>query len=59
MMVVHSAILALIAYLIMVFVFRQNTKVAEDRSVLIGAFILGYMVLFGHSLPTKINKRLF
>jgi len=32
--------------------------VAQDRSILIGAFVLIYMILFGHSLPTSINKNI-
>jgi TRAP-type C4-dicarboxylate transport system permease small subunit len=58
-MVMHSVILAVLVYLLMVYVFRQSPRVAEERSVLLGALILAYMVLFGHGMPTKINKRLF
>ena len=29
---------------------------AEDRSVLLGAVVLIYMVLFGHRLPGTINR---
>jgi hypothetical protein len=32
---------------------------AQTRSVLIGAFVFIYMVMFGHGLPTKLNKDLF
>ena len=42
----------------MVFAFQQNDKVAENRSILIAAVVLIYMVLFGHGLPNKINKDL-
>jgi len=58
MMVVHSIIIALLAYGIMVFGLKQNAMVAEDRSVLLGALVLAYMVLFGHGLPGKINKNI-
>jgi hypothetical protein len=58
MMVLHSAIIGIILYLFMVFVLGQNKLVAENRSVLISAFVLAYMVLFGHGLPNKINKNL-
>jgi hypothetical protein len=27
-----------------------------NRSILIGALALAYMILFGHGLPTQINK---
>jgi hypothetical protein len=42
----------------MVFVFKQNDKVAENRSILISAVILIYMILFGHSIPDKLNSDL-
>ena len=58
MMVLHSAIIGVVLYLLMVFVLGQNKLVAENRSVLISAFVLAYMVLFGHGLPNKINKNL-
>lgn len=58
MMVLHSAIIGFILYLFMIFVLGQNKLVAENRSVLISAFVLAYMVLFGHGLPNKINKNL-
>jgi hypothetical protein len=58
MMVFHSAIIGVVLYLFMIFVLGQNKLVAENRSVLISAFVLAYMVLFGHGLPNKINKNL-
>lgn len=57
-MLLHSVIIALIAYVIMLFVLKQNYKVAEDRSVLFGALVLAYMVLFGHGLPGNVNKNI-
>ena len=57
-MLLHSIIIGLILYIVMVFVFKQNDKVAENRSILIAAVVLIYMVLFGHGLPNKINKDL-
>ena len=58
MMVVHSIMIALLAYGVMVFGLKQSTIVAEDRSVLLGALLLVYMVMFGHGLPVKINKNI-
>jgi hypothetical protein len=43
----------------MVFALGQKQQVAENRSILIGALVLAYMILFGHGLPTSINKGLF
>jgi hypothetical protein len=58
MMVVHSILIGGLLYLFMVFALGQNPVVAENRSVLIGAFILIYMILFGHGLPGPMNKNL-
>ena len=57
-MLMHSVLLGVLLYLVMVFLLRQNTKVAEDRSVLLGALILAYMVIFGHGLPNKVNNNI-
>ena len=43
----------------MIYVLGQNQIVAENRSILIAAFVLAYMILFGHGLPRTINKNLF
>ena len=58
-MLLHSIIIGLILYIVMVFVFKQNDKVAENRSILIAAVILIYMIIFGHSIPNKINGDLW
>lgn len=58
LMVLHSALIALVLYVFMVHVLKQNLNKAEDRSVLLGALILAYMVSFGHGLPNKINKNI-
>jgi len=59
MMVLHSVIIGILLYLFMIFILGQNQIVAENRSILLSAFILMYMILFGHGLPTSINKHLF
>ena len=59
MMIVHSILLGVLLYLLMVYVLGQRQIVAENRSILIAAFVLIYMVMFGHGLPTKLNKDLF
>jgi hypothetical protein len=43
----------------MIFILGQNQIVAENRSILLAALILMYMILFGHGLPSSINKNLF
>jgi uncharacterized membrane-anchored protein len=57
-MVLHSLVIGVVLYMLMVFVFNQNPRIAENRSILIASAILIYMLLFGHGLPTKINKDL-
>jgi len=59
MMVLHSAIIGFLLYLFMFFILGQNQIVSENRSILLAAVILIYMILFGHGLPTSINKNLF
>lgn len=58
-MLLHSVIIGAILYCIMTFILGQNQMVAENRSILLAAVILIYMILFGHGLPTSINKNLF
>jgi len=59
MMLLHSLIIGIVAYLIMVFLLKQDQEVAENRSILLMAIVLIYMILFGHGLPTSINKNIF
>ena len=59
MMVLHSLIIGVLLYLFMIFILGQNKIVSENRSILLAAMILIYMILFGHGLPTSINKQLF
>jgi ACR3 family arsenite efflux pump ArsB len=59
MMLVHSVIIGILLYLFMIFILGQKQIVAENRSILLAALILVYMILFGHKLPTSINKNLF
>lgn len=59
MMVLHSAFISVIVYIIMVYVLKQNYMIAETRSVFLGGILLIYMLMYGHSFPGKINKMLF
>ena len=54
--VFHAFIITLILYVIMKFALSQSQTMALNRSILIGAVALVYMILFGHGLPTHINK---
>jgi hypothetical protein len=55
-MLAHSAIIGFAIFLMMKYALNQPTAVAEDRSIVIAAFILIYMILFGHGLPGQLNK---
>jgi hypothetical protein len=59
MMFLHSLIIAIVLYVFMTFILGQKPIIAENRSILLAALILVYMILFGHGLPTSINKNLF
>ena len=48
MMLVHSVVIGVVLYLIMSFVLKQENMVAQDRSILIAAVVLIYMILFGN-----------
>jgi len=57
-MLLHSLMIGILLYLFMIFALGQNSIVAENRSILIAAVILIYMILFGHGLPKSINKNI-
>lgn len=59
MMLLHSAIIGILLYVFMIFILGQKQSIAENLSILISALLLVYMILFGHGLPTTINKDLF
>jgi hypothetical protein len=58
MILVHAIIIAILLFVVMKFALNQSNAKAIDRSVLIGAIALIYMILFGHGLPTHINKNI-
>lgn len=58
-MLLHSAVIGVILYVIMVYVLKQRQVVAENRSIVLAALVLIYMVVFGHGMPTKVNSDLF
>jgi hypothetical protein len=58
-MVLHAVIIGIVLYLIMLYVFGQKPLKAETRSALLAALALVYMLLFGHKLPTSLNRNLF
>ncbi len=58
-MLLNSVIIGVLLYLFMIYVLGQKQIVAENRSLLLASLVLIYMILFGHGLPTSINKNLF
>jgi len=52
----HAAIITVILYIIMKFFLNQSETMSLNRSILIGALALIYMILFGHGMPTHLNK---
>lgn len=57
-MLLHSVVIGVILYILMVFILGQRPIVAENRSIFIAAVVLIYMILFGHGLPKSINKNI-
>ena len=55
-MVVHSVVIGVVLYLIMIFGLGQAQNVAENRSILLSSVILIYMIVFGHGMPVTVNK---
>ncbi len=58
-MLLHSAVIGLVAYLVMLYILGQTQVVAENRSIVLAAFVVIYMIAFGHGLPTTVNKNLY
>ncbi len=57
-MLVHSVVIGIAVYAIMVFLLKQSPAVAENRSILIASAVLIYMIVFGHGLPGRMNSQL-
>ena len=52
----HAFIITIILYFIMKFILKQTDTMSLNRSILIGALALIYMILFGHGMPTHLKK---
>jgi len=55
-MLMHSVIIGFVLYFVMVYGLKQSKLVAENRSILLAAVVLIYMILFGHGLPLRMNR---
>ena len=59
-MLTHSAIIGIVSFLLMIYGLGQGRVMAENRSLLVGAVSLIYMVMFGHDFPPNtLNPGLF
>lgn len=58
MMLIHAAMIGAVIYMTMRYILNQPALVAEDRSIVIAAFVLIYMVMFGHGMPNQLNRNL-
>jgi high-affinity Fe2+/Pb2+ permease len=59
MMLLHAVVIGILLYIFMFFILGQRQTMAENRSILLAALVLVYMILFGHGLPKSINRNLF
>ena len=57
MMLLHSLLIGIVLYAVMRLI-GQRPDIAENRSLLLAAIVLIYMILFGHGRPGAINKNL-
>ena len=57
-MFLHSVIIGIIAYGLMILL-KQRPAVAENRSIILAAILLIYMIVFGHGLPNRVNPDIF
>jgi hypothetical protein len=57
-MLIHSVIIGVVLYVFMVYILKQRQTVAENRSIVLSAIALIYMIMFGHGLPFYINRNL-
>lgn len=51
----HASIITVILFFSMNFGLKQSQAMSLNRSMLMGAIALIYMILFGHGLPTQIK----
>jgi hypothetical protein len=57
-MVMHSVVIGVALYAIMTLFLKQSPAIAENRSILVAACVLIYMIVYGHGLPGRINTQI-
>lgn len=59
-MVLHAVVIGIIAFIALVYGLKHPKDKSIDKSILVASIVLAYMIVFGHSLPSKnINQNLF
>jgi hypothetical protein len=58
-MLMHSVVIGVGLYFIMVYFLKQRAVVAQNRSLVLAAISLIYMIAFGHGMPGRVNPDLF
>ena len=54
-MLLHGALITVVLYLLMKFIFKQSNLKAEKYSIIVGTLATQYMLIFGHKLPSINN----
>ena len=57
-MIGHALIIGVLLYVLIRYVLNQPMAKAADRSILIAALVLVYMILFGHRMPGRLNSNI-
>lgn len=57
-MLLHAFVIGAFVYVFYKYVGKKSELVSQDNAVFWGGFLLVYMVLFGHGLPTRINPNI-
>jgi hypothetical protein len=52
-MLLHSAVISIAVYFSLLYALGNSQVQSENRALLVGAFALVYMILFGHQFPPK------
>jgi hypothetical protein len=57
--IIQGEIIGVISYFVMLYIFKQDQAVAQDRSILLTTLLITYMILFGNGPQRRINKNIF
>jgi hypothetical protein len=57
-MLMHSVVIGVGLYFIMTCLLKQRAIVAQNRSMVLAAIALIYMIAFGHGMPGRVNPNL-